>query len=120
MLSGAVATHLAGTAAVFGLPQGVAPLTLTAAAAVGTKFGAGLLAATVAAMAAVSWAAKRLEARAPTAGALQKELQGAEVRTLLLSCTHTFPGSAVDVWGHLRHRTPCSSWAVMLLAPRAL
>lgn len=80
MVSGALAAHLAGTAAVFSLPPGIAPLASAAAAAGGTRFGVVLLALTAVAMGLLGWAGRAMTgpSHAPTAAALQKELQGAE------------------------------------------
>jgi hypothetical protein len=83
MATGIVASYLSGTAAVFSLPAGIAPLAGAAATGPGTRFGLVLLGLTVVAMAALGAAARGMTSKAfaATPGELQKELVGAEVRT---------------------------------------
>lgn len=67
MLTGVLAAHVGGTAAVFGLPQGIAPMAPQLPLSHAASFAAALLATTVAVTALLSLVARRLGARAPAA-----------------------------------------------------
>lgn len=84
MGSGALATYLSGTTAVFGIPPGIAPLMGPVGASPAAKLGIGLLVLAVLAMWVLGAAGRFLTSPrcAPTPAALQKELQGAEVGML--------------------------------------
>ena len=74
MLSGMLAAHLSGVAAVFGLPSGLAPLApLSPLSATGT-FGVTLLALAVTTWLLLSAAARQLDRRAGSPAALKEEL----------------------------------------------
>lgn len=79
MASGMLATRLAGTAAVFGLPQGIAPMAASGTLSQTAVAGSAILAAAAATWLLLSLAAKRLTApsRTPSAAALQQELSEA-------------------------------------------
>lgn len=80
MGSGALATYLSGTTAVFGIPPGIAPLMGPVGASPAAKLGIGLLVLAILAMWVLGAAGRFLTSPrcAPTPAALQKELQGAE------------------------------------------
>lgn len=77
MASGAVAAHLAGTAAVFGLPQGLAPLAPALPLSPTARFGVALLATATAIAGVLALTGRRLVARTRSATMLEAEQQEA-------------------------------------------
>ncbi|KAL4452038.1 hypothetical protein ABPG75_007700 [Micractinium tetrahymenae] len=74
MLSGMLAAHLSGAAAVFGLPPGIAPLAPLSPLSPTGMFGVTLLVLAVATWLLLSAAARQLDRRAGSPAALREEL----------------------------------------------
>lgn len=77
MLSGMLAAHLSGVAAVFGLPSGLAPPAPLSPLSPTATFGVTLLALALTTWLLLSAAARQVERRAGSAAALREELVGA-------------------------------------------